>query len=208
MPSGWHPESVEFLGTSSTSSMTRHPLPPAGQTATRLTQSPTHPLETPTRSLLLSVPAINLAGGYRVDSSHDSSPQSTPRLVSGAQAAALRGPACAAVHHLPPGGRLADHHAQTNRSGAANAASRGAGDSAPTRGGVLAGSGPGFLRTGKTRIGPGIPPGAAPAPWPPLSADGLVHHAEPRACPDRMPLLAGAHSAKLEIQQCPRGGGA
>src|SRR5690554_3475698 len=111
---GWHPESVEFLGTSSTSSMTRHPLPPADQTATRLTQSPTHPPETPTRSLLLSVPAINLAGGYRVDSSHDSSPQSTPRLVSGAQAAALRCPACAAVHHLPPGGRLADPQAQTN----------------------------------------------------------------------------------------------
>src|SRR5690606_2769490 len=108
------PRVSSFLGTSSTSSMTRHPLPPPDQTATQLTQSPTHPPETPTRSLLLSVPAINLAGGYRVDSSHDSSPQSTPRLVSGAQAAALRCPACAAVHHLPPGGRLADHQAQTN----------------------------------------------------------------------------------------------
>src|SRR5690554_170393 len=115
MPSGWHPESVEFPGNVEhqlDDPATQFLFLPAGQTATRLTQSPTHPLETPTRSLLLSVPAINLAGGYRVDSSHDSSPQSTPRLVSGAQAAALRCPACAAVHHLPPGGRLADHQAQ------------------------------------------------------------------------------------------------
>src|SRR5690554_558653 len=108
---GWHPGNVEHQ---LDDPATQFLFLPAGQTATRLTQSPTHPPETPTRSLLLSVPAINLAGGYRVDSSHDSSPQSTPRLVSGAQAAALRCPACAAVHHLPPGGRLADHQAQTN----------------------------------------------------------------------------------------------
>src|SRR5690606_40820525 len=44
MPSGWHPGNVEHQ---LDDPATQFLFLPAGQTATRLTQSPTHPLETP-----------------------------------------------------------------------------------------------------------------------------------------------------------------